>query len=117
MVEKADKLFNRDQKYKRANELYTQALIYNENLPEIYKKRAETFFLMQDYESAISDFTKVIESNSKDISKIYFMRGLSKTLLKVEDKDGACSDIKKAIELGYDISNLNRLDEYCNFKK
>ncbi|MFV8346883.1 ankyrin repeat domain-containing protein [Flavobacterium sp. ZB4P13] len=117
LIEKADKLCIENKNYKKANELYTSAINYNENLVEIYTKRAGTFYAMQDFENAIKDFTKVLELNPKDISTIYFMRGLSKTLLKKEDKEGGCSDIKKAIDLGYNTSDLNGLDEYCNFKK
>lgn len=117
LIEKADKLCFENKNYKKANELYTSAINYNENLSEIYTKRAGTFYAMQDFENAINDFTKVIDFNPKDISTIYFMRGLSKTLLKKEDKEGGCLDIKKAIDLGYNTSYLNGLDEYCNFKK
>lgn len=116
LIEKADKL-NENGMYEKAIELYSTALSFNENVGKIYAKRATSFYLMQDYENAIKDFSKVIESNPKNISDIYFLRGLSKTLLKKEDKEGACSDIKKAIELGYNVSDLNGLDEYCNLKK
>lgn len=117
LIEKADKLSIEGKNYEKAIELYTSALNFNENQTEIYTKRGGTFYAMQDFENAILDFSKVIELNPKDISTIYFMRGLSKTLLKNEDKLGGCSDIKKAIELGYNVSDLNGLDEYCNFKK
>lgn len=116
LIEKADKLSHENQNYKKANELYTSALSYNENHSEIFRKRGGTFYAMGDFENAIKDFTKVIELNTEDIVPIYFLRGLSKTLLKNEDKKGGCSDIKKAIELGYDTSDLNGLDDYCNFK-
>ncbi len=115
-IEKAEKFYE-EKKFKKAIDYYTVALSYNENLLDIYKKRAGTFFLIGDYENAIKDFTMVIEFNPENKSTIYFMRGLSKTLLTTEDKDGACQDIKKAIELGYDVSNLNGLDEYCSIKK
>lgn len=115
-IEKAEK-FYKEKKYKKAIEFYTVAVNYNKNLPEIFKKRAGTYFQIGDYENAIKDFTKVIELNPENNSTIYFMRGLSKTLLITEDKEGGCQDIKKAIDLGYDVSNLNGLDEYCNFKK
>ncbi len=115
-IEKAEKFYN-EKKYKKAIDFYSVAVSYGKNLPDIYKKRAGTFFQIGDYENAIKDFTKVIELNPENSSKIYFMRGLSKTLLTTEDKEGACQDIKKAIDLGYDVSNLNGLDEYCSFKK
>ena len=115
-IEKAEK-FYKEKKYKKAIDFYTVAVSYNENVSDIYKKRAGTYFQIGDYENAIKDFTKVIELNLENTSTIYFMRGLSKTLLVTEDKEGACQDIKKAIDLGYDVSNLNGLDEYCSFKK
>lgn len=115
-IEKAEK-FYKEKKYKKAIDFYTVAVSYNENVSDIYKKRAGTYFQIGDYENAIKDFTKVIELNPENTSTIYFMRGLSKTLLITEDKEGACQDIKKAINLGYDVSNLNGLDEYCSFKK
>lgn len=115
-IEKAEK-FYKEKKYKKAIDFYTVAVNYNENLPDIYKKRAGTYFQIGDYENAIRDFTKVIELNPENTSTIYFMRGLSKTLLTMEDKEGACQDIRKAIDLGYDVANLNGLYEYCNFKK
>jgi tetratricopeptide (TPR) repeat protein len=117
LIKKADKLCFEERKFKKANELYTSALSYNENLPEIYTKRAGTFYGMQDFENAIKDYTKAIELNQKEVAIIYFMRGLSKTLLKIEDKEGGCADIKKAIDLGFNTSDVDGLDEYCNFKK
>ena len=72
--------------------------------------RASTMYNLNDYTSAIIDFTIAIELNP-NYAEAYYYRGVVKFSLK--DKDGACLDWSKAVELGksdtYDL-----IKKYCN---
>ena len=52
--------------------------------------------VLEDYNGAISDYTKAIEINP-NYAKAYYNRGLTKRNLK--DFNGAISDYTKAIEI------------------
>lgn len=92
---------------------YTKALQKDINNSEIYKKRAGAYFALKKFDKAILDFTSAIDKNPEYLSDMYFMRGLTKSVLEKEDTKGACEDFQKAKQLGYDFSDLNGLNEYC----
>ena len=64
-----------------------------------YYYRGFSKFKLEDYISAISDYTRVIELNS-DYTEAYYFRGRSKGILN--DYRGSILDLTKAIELKAD---------------
>ena len=73
---------------------------HHENLnaksAEFYNERGRDKLDAEDYQGAISDFTKAIEINPKN-GDFFFNRGLAKENL--EDYQGAISDFTKAIKI------------------
>lgn len=59
--------------------------------------RADLKGMAQDYQGAIDDCNEIIKIEPKN-ANAYFTRGNAKFGLR--DKEGACADLKKAIELG-----------------
>ena len=67
-----------------------------------------------DYYGAISDYNKSISINSKE-GQSFFLRGLLKE--KINDRKGACSDLRKAVVLGYkNIDNKKWINKNCDNK-
>lgn len=74
---------------------------------EIVYNYAVKFFNEEKYQKAIIFFSQVIDLNSKD-HEAYYNRGMCKG--KLADKEGACSDWKKAISMGCaDYKNMLRV--------
>jgi tetratricopeptide (TPR) repeat protein len=77
---------------------------------------AETYFnialcykQLKEYEKAIEFLTETINKNSLH-EAAYFERGLIKNIL--EDKEGCCNDLKKAMELGH-LEAYHYIKELC----
>ena len=71
--------------------------------------------MIQDFEGAIQDLTSSIDLKTKDIKfnfikEAYFNRAMSK--FHLQDLTGAKKDNEKARELGYDLIQVNQLEEY-----
>jgi tetratricopeptide (TPR) repeat protein len=66
-----------------------------------------------DYVKAIPFFTKAIETNSKN-GIAYYYRGICKNKQPIKDKEGACADWNKEIELGGEGSKED-LIRNCEF--
>ncbi len=67
-------------------------------------------FVLEDYEEAINDFNKAIKLNPKDGKSFY---GLGNAKKKLGDQKGACSDWRKASELG-NKNAVNQVKDKCN---
>jgi tetratricopeptide (TPR) repeat protein len=100
--------------YKSAISDYSKVIELDRYYRDAIMKRAGAYYKIQQYELAIIDYTKFLEKEVKNKGKIYFLRGLCKSLLKNQDVEGACDDFKKAKSLGFDTSSLKGLNEYCN---
>jgi len=89
---------------------FTLAIKYNDNFPEAYFLRGLVYGKeMHKYRKAIKDFTKAIKLKS-DYADAYFNRGVTHRIL--DDIKRACSDWKKAEELGFEsAADLNK--RYC----
>lgn len=75
----------------------------------MYRNRANILFKMRDYKTAEAEYTLSITYDNTDPSS-YFNRGLAR---KNQGKDAeACSDIKKALELGME-SARSYLSKIC----
>ena len=103
------RLFNRAGKnyekgnYKEAIKLFSKYIInhstYADNyVRDAYYYRALSKGSIEDYDGAISDFTKAIEIYP-EYTSAYLYRGIAK--LNIEDLKGACFDAKKSVSLGY----------------
>jgi len=64
---------------------------------------------LKDYNGAITDFTKVIESDPKFV-EAYFNRGIAKILLG--QKHSGCLDLSKAGDLGL-VAADEAIKKYC----
>lgn len=91
--------------FSKAIELFTKALSIKED-GAIYYNRGVCYGQIGEYQNAINDFTKTIESNP-DLSDAYNGRGLGYYSLKEYEK--AIADFSKAIEL-----NTINSDAYFN---
>jgi tetratricopeptide (TPR) repeat protein len=78
----------------------------------LYSARGEVRYLRKNYPAAISDFDAYLSRVPTD-AKFFFLRGLSKSLLKPEDVGGACADILEAMRYGYSMDGIKGLDTYC----
>ena len=78
----------------------------------LYSARGEVRHLRKNYPAAIQDFD-VYLAKVPDDSRIVFLRGIAKSLLKPEDVAGSCADILRAKSLGFPMDNITGLDKYC----
>ena len=89
-----------------AFEDFTKAIEVNEKNADAYQYRGMTYYAMQDYEAAITDFTKVFELDPERsaINWTYFRRGLAFTALGKHTK--AVEDYTKGFDhvfIGSDV--------------
>jgi tetratricopeptide (TPR) repeat protein len=82
----------------------------NDSAPNYYVLRGDIYMKTQTFQNASDDYSMALDLNPKQ-AEVYFKRGISKT--KIHDNVGACSDFKKAEQMGfYKASNFT--SEYCN---
>ncbi|AII43067.1 hypothetical protein KR100_06770 [Synechococcus sp. KORDI-100] len=89
---------------------YTKAIEIDPNYAAIYLVRAKAKYELKNYQGAIEDYTKAIEINPKYAMAI-FTRGLARKYV-IGDLEGACSDWRKAAELG-DEEAANWVEARC----
>ena len=77
-----------------------------------YFERGNIHFDAKDYAKQITDYDKAIALNSKS-GKYFYWRGYAK-FFGLKDKDLACPDFFKAIELGY--KKAEEMKSICNTK-
>ncbi len=82
-----------------------KALILNRETPEYFLLRAYVYQVKKKWESAISDYSKVVEMNSRGKGEAYYKRGICKANRFAEtreavDKKGFCADMESAEALG-----------------
>ena len=92
------------EKYNQAIEDFSQAIGLDPNNAEYYYKRGITYGNLNQHQRAIEDFNEAIRLNPK-YAEAYSNRGFV-YMVKLENKKKACSDWKRACELG-DCINLN----------
>lgn len=97
-------------KYNEAINCYNLLILNGQISEKIYFDRGMIYFLKENYDSAILDFNKSIEINSK-IADFYYYRGLANS--KLGNRILACKDLEHS-------KVLNKLDfdqtylDYCN---
>lgn len=75
-----------------------------------YQNRGYYNYLLENYDKVLTDINKVIDLKT-DFSNAYLLRGMLKE--KLNDKDGACMDLRKADSLG-NADALLKIMEICN---
>lgn len=86
---------------KREKELKEAVVYFNKSI-ELNPNYADAYFLRgvcdEKTEEMIADFTKAIKFNTNYLTEAYYKSGLCK--FDLNDKNGGCEDIEKAISLG-----------------
>jgi|GEM_PF-4056100 len=115
IVERADQMCKKENDCRMALLLYDQAIKERGESTDLFKKRGMAHYALKEIDLAISDFSKAIELQNKlkkQDSSLYFIRGLSKSLLDNEDRQSTCTDLRKAEELGYDLRSEANFEEW-----
>lgn len=84
--------------YRTAANYFTRILRFRPSDAEVFYSRGECKFFLEDYQGVIKDCDKALE-NDKDNGKAFALRAQAK--IKLNDKEGACSDLYKAKKSGY----------------
>lgn len=88
------------------------ALKNNISLCQNYIDRGKAYFMLEEYDEAINDFTSGIRI-SYECSQCYFLRGLANIQMKMMDL--GCKDLKTARDMGYEKANEEIL-RFCPTK-
>ena len=96
----------RQKKYEKSIEHFTQAIILEPNFFEAYHNRGVIYSKKELYDLAIVDFNKTIELNP-NLAEPYFNRGGA--YIEIGEVDSAIEDCTRAIEL-----NSNHAEAYNN---
>ena len=94
----------KSEKYDQAIKDFSQAIKLDPNNAEYYYKRGITYGNLNQHHKAIEDFNQAVRLNPK-YAEAYSNRGFV-YMVKLNNKKKACSDWKRACELG-DCINLN----------
>ena len=89
--------------------LFIPLVSFGQTAQEYYDK-GKSYFDLDQYYNAISDFDKAIELDP-DYTGAYVNRGLSKEL--INDLNGACADWKKAANMGH-TNSVKWVANQCN---
>lgn len=95
-----------------AMEDLNKAIELNPKYEEAYFERGNIYLDAKDYSKQIENYDKAIELNPNS-GKYYYWRGYAK-LFGLKDKDKACPDYQKAIELGY--KKAEEMKSLCSSK-
>ena len=112
---KAGGIYFKSKDYQKAVHNYNMTLSnlndeYFIDLQDCYFNKAVSEFYLEEYSSAISDLTLLINEDSEEYNYIH-LRGVS--YLKIKKLAEACSDLEKADALGNPNSG-QYLAKYCN---
>ena len=88
------------------------ALKNNISLCQNYIEREKAYFMLEEYDEAINDFTSGSRI-SYECSQCYFLRGLAN--IQIEMMDLGCKDLKTARDLGYEKAN-DEILRFCSTK-
>jgi tetratricopeptide (TPR) repeat protein len=88
--------------FKGAIEDYSKALELKPNFSEAYNGRGVAKYFIEDYVGSINDYDLALKFNSSN-GNIYYNKAM--TEIKMNRTNDACSDLKKALQLGYYPAN------------
>jgi len=107
------------QNYTKAILEWDKGLKYTTHMSaDLWLKRAEWNVALQNYRSAIDDYTQAINLQSMN-GRLYYERAMIKIQLANEQNrypSDACEDFKIALNLGF-TSSLPYVRNYCSFEK
>jgi len=115
-VAKAEGMCKNHGRCREALAVYDEYLEKDKTRADVYEKRGMAYYALKQIEPAILDFDRAIKLSKENQPNLYFIRGLSKSLLEKEDREGACDDLRRAISLGWksdDKSFDSWFAEYC----
>lgn len=92
--------------------LLDRAISLDDKNPMYFYNRGTGKKMILDYKSAIPDFTKAIKLKFESPEMAFFNRAMSK--LHTKDFDGSRKDNKKAAKLGFDIFQVDQLDDWLD---
>ena len=98
-------------KYNKAIENYTMAIKLSPQNEEPYAYRGRAYYEIDSLKNSKSDFDMAIKLN-ENFGYAYSNRALLE-YTKLNDKVGACEDLKKAAELGDDDAKSHLKDGVC----
>jgi tetratricopeptide (TPR) repeat protein len=101
-------LFKNDQAMADLN----KALELNPKHGEAYFERGNLYYRSKDFKRQIAEYDKAIAAVPQS-GKFYYWRGDAK-LQQLKDKEGACADFNKALELGY--KRAEAMKDICALK-
>jgi hypothetical protein len=99
-------------KLEGAEREFTLGLTSYADSSALYLGRGQVRYQEKHYPDSIADFDEYLTRVPND-TKILFLRGIAKSLLKPEDVTGACADIFAAKSGGLSMNGINGLDKYC----
>jgi len=105
------KLFHKD--YSGSIKAYSEAISLDSTFTQCYYERGRDEKELHNYTDALKDYSHAIAISSKGdpfYKSFYFSRGELK--LEMNDKDGACTDFHKSVELGNAYAQ-SFIDEHC----
>lgn len=95
--------------YRTAANYFTRILRFRPSDAEVFYSRGECKFFLEDYHGVIKDCDKALENDS-DNGKAFALRAQAK--IKLNDKEGACSDLHKAKKSGY-RAVIPIMEQFC----
>ena len=115
----ADAAYDSDD-YEAAVRNYNKAISLLPSLTSVYYRRGLAKLCLEDYQGAIEDFNKSIETNAADKAHAYHQRGKIKRH-KLNDTKGAMQDFNEAIALcpnesAFFLSRAKLSDGYDAFR-
>ena len=99
---------------RKAIEDYDQAIRLNPRLAEAYSNRGNSYVELGQPQRALEDLDKAIRVDPGN-ADAYVNRALTHTLLAMDPE--AQAEIDRAVELGVDLSNLNRVVEQARRRR
>lgn len=103
-------ILKRQEKWKDAEELYSDLLYENRTNADLFLNRAECYLEQGKLGRAQEDLNKALSYGCND-PFFYILRGRLK--INQYDKFGAKEDLKKARELGANLSIIEELEKHC----